>query len=187
MMKYNYSLLLVLFIYIGNAQETVREYRVLKSQFPEKGIVLAESLKDIKRVKYYKEIDTVETRFAIRFKKDRLFYHIQTNKEGIPFKMGYKIKPIDIPDEAYLLITAEIQQLNKQKIRSIYQYYPIGEQKELDIKNALQNLMLPSLQYVFWVSVKEDKKQDYILRFNNQGKLLSKERALPANYDHVLY
>ena len=66
-----------------------RSYRIRKSQFPEKALnFISEKLEAASQVKFYKETDSAKTSFEAKFKKDRLWYTIEFNKDGVLESIG---------------------------------------------------------------------------------------------------
>lgn len=194
MMKFKIVLIL-LFLGSGflSAQETFeREYRIKKSQFPEEALhYVSAKLEDVRRLKFYKEIDSSQINFKAKFKKDRLWYTTEFNKEGVLNSIAISIKPVDIPNEAFAKLEAYLKSnFMKYNIRRLHQQYPIStsEPVETTVKNAFQNLMTPNMIYELFVKGKKDNTQtDFEISFDAEGALISIKKALPANYDKVLY
>lgn len=169
-----------------------REYRIKKSQFPEKALNhITEKLEGAKRIKFYKETDSSKTSFETKFKKDKLWYSVEFDKEGNLEDIEIIIKEIDIPSDSFMSITTYLQDnFLKYRIRKIQQQYPFTEEEQTDktIKNAFQNLMLPSINYEIIVSgKKEEGYGQYEILFDANGAFIQSRKSLPPNYDHVLY
>ncbi|MFK5973907.1 MAG: hypothetical protein QM485_11610 [Flavobacteriaceae bacterium] len=192
MMKYN---ILAVFLFLGcitfaqDRQE--REHRIQKSQFPDLASDFMTLGHKMKKVRYYKEVDSSKTTYAVKFKLDRLYYHIQYNTSGNLINSGFRIKEIDIPQETYTKIKTYISDAFKRfKIRRIWQEYPIDNNKIKNeaLKNTFQNLLLASNEYRLLVRAKkQDKAEDYELWFDSEGDLKRIRTALPTNLDRVLY
>lgn len=192
-MKYKFFFI---FLFIGcaisaqNKQE--REYRILKSQFPKKALAqIQEKLEDAKRIRFYKEIDIKKSSYEAKFKKDRLWYSIEFSENGELEDIQIVIKPIDIPEDVFLNITTYLKtNFTKYRIRKIQQQYSVNdlEDTETTIKNAFQNLMLPSINYELVIAVKKEKTYDqFDILFDAEGAFKNLQKLLPPNYDHVLY
>ena len=181
------------FMCLGYAQyKQEREFRILKKQFPENALVfLEDNIDGAKRVRYYKEMDSSRTSYETKFKKDRLHYSIEFDEQGQLEDIEIAIKKVDIPDESWQNILAYLnQKFQDLKIRKIQQQYPVMENESVEttLKNAFQNLLLPTLNYELIVSAKEQKNyQQYEILFDAKGNLIKLRKSLPANYDHVLY
>ncbi|NAS12664.1 hypothetical protein GTQ38_11665 [Flavobacteriaceae bacterium R33] len=169
-----------------------REFRIKKSQFPEQAVdFLKEKLENAKKIRFYKEIDSNRTSYEVKFKKDRLKYSVEFSEAGKLEDIEILIREIDLPNESLNQINSYLRQsFKKFRIRKIQQQYVAspGENPEITLKNAFQNLLLPTLNYEFIISGKQEEEyQDYEILFDASGNFLKLRRSLPANYDHVLY
>lgn len=188
---------LFLYVFFGgfsiSAQERAeRQHRIKKSQFPSKASeVIAQNSADIKRLKFYREIDSAQKTYTAKFKKSRLFYEMDFDKNGEFKSMGFNVKQIDIPEESFEQIRNYLSQnFEKSKIRRMLQLYHAGEENNLEktIKNAFQNLMTPNMLYKLLVRGKNDgKSTDCIVIFDAEGNFREIRESLPANRDRVLY
>jgi len=190
--------IILLFIFLGfgyfsNAQNKYeREHRIRKVQFPQNALgYIKEKLQDAKRIRFYKEIDSNKISYEAKFKKDRLWYSVEFDKDGTLEDIEILIKPVDIPEEAYEAMNTYLaNSFKKYRIRKIQQQYPFSEEEspENTIKNAFQNLMLPSINYELIISGKKEKGfNQFEVLFDAEGNFKSIRQSLPPNYDHVLY
>lgn len=176
-----------------NAQVKVeREHRIKKNQFPEAAhALIKEKIEGAKRFRYYKETDTSKISYAAKFKKDRLQYSMEFNQSGKLEAIKILIKEVDIPEASWSNITKLLsEKFTKYKIRRIQQQYAIVsvETAETTLKNAFQNLLIPSLLYELMVRGKtQDDRSDFEIVFGSDGDLIKMKESLPANYDHILY
>lgn len=185
----------VLFILFGcslSAQNKYeREYRIKKSQFPENALsYISEKLEDARRIRFYKETDSSKVSFEAKFKKDRLKYSIEFDENGTLEDVEIEIKPVDIPDDVFAKINADLaNRFSKYRLRKIQQHYPLeNNDVETTLKNAFQNLMLPSIKYELIVSGKSDRSyEQFEALFDAEGNFEKIRKSLPPNYDHVLY
>jgi len=189
-----YLVFLLLFIgFFASAQnQNEREFRIRKVQFPEKALeYIEQKLFDAKRIRFYKETDSSKVTYNAKFKKDRLWYGLEFNKTGALEGVEISIKSIDIPDEAFEAMNGYlINNFIKYKIRKIHQQYLVTEMNaaEKTVKNAFQNLLLPTINYQLIVTGKSAKKSEqYGVLFDSEGNFKSIRKSLPPNYDHVLY
>ncbi|MGI9550572.1 MAG: hypothetical protein ACR2MT_05190 [Aurantibacter sp.] len=179
--------------FYSSAQNRVeRQHRIKKSQFPSEALkTVAQNNKDIKRLKFYREVDTAQKRYIAKFKKARLFYEMGFDQKGEFKNMSFKVKQVDVPEDSFQRITAYLSQhFEKSKIRKMWQLYPIKGHgsPEKTIKKAFQNLMVPSMFYNLLVRGKKDgKTADYKVFFDAGGNFKEMRKSLPANYDRVLY
>lgn len=168
-----------------------RQHRIKKSQFPTLQSDLMILGAKAKRFRYYKEVDSSKTTYTMKFKMDRLYYHLDYDKSGKLVNSGFRIQEVDIPDETF--DSAEeyiLQNFQKTKIRRIWQEYPTDDVKneQEHLKNTFQNLMLAGNEYKFMVRGKrQGEKNDYELWFNVEGDLLRMRKSLPADHDRILY
>ena len=186
------SLCLLLFVQLGTAQNKYeREYRIKKSQFPEKALeLISTKLEDARRVRFYKETDSTKVSYEAKFKKDRLHYSVEFDEDGVLEDVEILIKSIDIPDDSYSLMTKYLEKkFNRYRIRRMQQQYPVGANPiETTLRNAFQNLMLPTIKYELIVSGKGDSGyEQFEILFNANGAFEKIRKSLPPNYDHVLY
>ena len=195
MMKYSklLPLLLLLCFFSAAAQDKYeREFRIRKIQFPENALGFLDSyLKDAKRIRFYKEVDSAKISFEAKFKKDRLHYSIEFDDKGILEDVEIRITVVDIPQESYQAIAKYLKSnFRKYRIRKIQQQYPLSAfgSVEETLKIAFQNLLDPKINYELIVAGKMDRLfQDYEILFDANGKFIRLRKSLPANYDHVLY
>ncbi|MEX0275376.1 MAG: hypothetical protein AB3N16_13455, partial [Flavobacteriaceae bacterium] len=129
--------------------------------------------------------------FDTKFKKDRLWYSVEFDEEGTLEDVEILIKQTDVPNDAWAQLNTYLgKRFKKFKIKRIQQQYPLqkGKSVEETVKNAFQNLLLPSLRYELIVGVKnEDGYGQYEVLFDANGLFLNIRKSLPPNYDHVLY
>lgn len=191
-MKFNFILPFLFFgVFTISAQvKYEREFRIKKSDFPSKAFELIESkLTNAKRIKYYKEIDSATTSFEAKFKKDRLWYSIEFSEDGNLEDIEITINAIDLPNDSYENIQLYLNSnFSSYKIRKIQQQYVVENSVDATLKNAFQNLMIPSVNYELIVDGKKNKSyQEFEILFNAEGNFVSSRKSLPPNYDHVLY
>jgi len=194
--KKSLPLLIILFLFCGffsfAQYKYEREYRIRKVQFPEKALsYIEDKLIDAKRIRFYKETDSTKISYEAKFKKDRLWYSIEFDKEGELEDIEILIKPVDIPDDSFKAISQYLSKnFKKFRIRKLQQQYPISENipVETTIKNAFQNLILPTINYEIIVSGKKEKNfEQFEILFDAEGNFKHMRKSLPPNYDHVLY
>ena len=172
-------------------QHIEREHRIRKSQFPAVNIGLMFNVSKTSKIRYYKEVDSLETTYILKFKMDRLNYLLSFDDTGKLKISGFKVNEIDVPEETFQKIKAYLSDsYEKSRIMRIFQQYPATnpENVESALKNTFQNLILPSNVYKLIVIGKNDKKKnEYDLWFSADGNLIRKRQALPMNHDRILY
>jgi hypothetical protein len=189
-----YKLLMVCFLlynFTYAQDQTEREHRIRKVQFPVLHHDETLVAPDIKKIRYYKEVDSSGTTFTLRFKKERLHYHIDYDKNGLLLNSGFKIKRIDIPEEYYDRMERYlVENIGQFRIRQIWQEYPVNQNmpKQDPLKNTFQNLILPDIKYMLIIkSFVPGQARHNKVWFDSEGKYLSKRAVLPTNFDHILY
>lgn len=196
MLKFSTNLLMffVMALCVNSfAQEKIeRQHRIKRLQFPDKALkTIAENSDGIKRLKFYREVDTVGKTYTAKFKKARLSYQMDFDQNGEFENIGLLVNQIDIPNDSFKNIMEHLSQnFEKIKIRKMWQSYPIDNPNSVEksIMNAFQNLMVPNMLYRFQVrGRKKGKTADYMVVFDFEGKFKEIKKALPANYDRVLY
>ena len=187
------AFLLLLFVTSGWAQNKYeREFRIRKSQFPEKAYgFLKEELQNAKRIRYYKEVDSSKISYEVKFKKERLFYSIEFDESGELEDVEILIKEVDIPNASFEAINTYLKgYFTKYRIRKIQQQYTLAAFGSISntLKNAFQNMIDPKINYELIVGGSTGGGfQDYEILFDAEGNFISMRKSLPANYDHVLY
>lgn len=168
-----------------------REYRIRKSQFPNNALeLIEEKVTDAKRIKFYKETDSAKVSYEAKLKKDRLWYSIEFSEEGVLEDIEILIKTTDIPDATLSKIEAYLNQnFKKYRIKRLQQQYTARtDALETTLRNAFQNLILPTNNYeLMVVGKKDDGYMDYEILFDADGNFKNQRTSLPPNYDHVLY
>lgn len=189
------KILLVSLFLIGyslSAQDKFeREHRIKKSQFPKEALkTIVEQANDIKRLRFYREVDTIQKTYMAKFKKSRLSYVMDFTQNGEFRSIGFNVKQIDIPAESFQHMTDYLSEnFERYKIRKMMQLYASKESNTMEktLKNAFQNLMVPDMLYELLVRGKNRKRADYFVIFDAKGNFKQIKKSLPANYDRVLY
>ena len=194
MMKYS---LFFLFAFccitvVSSQNKYEREHRIRKSQFPEKALAyVQEKLIDARRIRFYKEIDSAQVNYEVKFKKDRLWYGIVFGEKGTLEIIEFIIQPLDVPEDTFEKINNYLKQhFTKHKVKRLQQQYIITPQEDekTTVKNAFQNLILPTIIYKLTISGKNGNNfEQYKVRFDAEGNLKSIKKSPPPNYDRVLY
>jgi len=167
-----------------------REYRIKKSQFPQRALaVMKTELGAVKRLKFYKETDSIKISFEAKFKKDKLWYSAEFDKNGNLEDIEVLIKEVDIPSDAFAKMTSYFDaHFSKYRIKRIQQQYLAQELVQETFREAFQNLLLPTLNYELVIAGKKEKNYfDYEILFDATGNFKKLRKSLPPNYDHVLY
>ncbi len=193
-MKVKIAVLLIAFLsHSVSAQvKYEREFRIKKSQFPEASFQTAAPYLDgVRKLRFYKEIDSSNQRFKMKFKRDKLYYSLEFSDQDALEAIEILIESIDIPEDSFNAMQAYLNvEFANFKIRKIHQQYPrkAFSSAEETFRNAFQNLILEEIRYELLVASKTaDGKLDYEIFFDSRGQFLARRKSLPPNYDHVLY
>ena len=196
MMRYKLWVLLFLLasvtVFCQNGPE--REHRINNAQFPSISMdTLFKVVKDaeLKKVRYYKAVDSTETIYILKFKMQRLDYQMHFNSNGKLQKVGFGVKEVDIPSDTFTAMQRYLQErYDKIKVRRMFQEYNLNstETSQTTIKNAFQNLLLPTNRYRLLIIGKNaSDRQPYEVIFNAEGEMETLSHTLPPNYDRILY
>jgi hypothetical protein len=170
-----------------------REHRIKKSQFPAIEPTVESTGKEVRQIRYYREVDSTGTNYSIKFKLGRLHYHFDYDNAGILINSGFRVKPIDIPMETFSAMEDYLlRNFEKTKILRIFQEYPvrngINHTREANIKSTFQNLLQPGNEYKVMIhGTRKGVRNDFELWFDAEGNFLRMRFALPTNLDRVLY
>ena len=194
-MKFRILFLLLLYATTAMAQgqyKYEREYRIKKNQFPQKAHdLLRDQIKDARKVKYYREVDSTKVSYEAKFKLGKLAYSAEFDTNGNLEDIEILIKKVDVPEASMLAIEEFLNtNFSKHRILRMQQQYAVSEFNTVEetIYNAFQNLLLPSIKYELVVAAKKDKGfEDFEILFDSEGNFVSMRKSLPANYDHILY
>lgn len=193
-MKYKIPFLVIFllgFNAIVGQNKYEKEVRISKSEFPSEAFDLVSPYMDnAKRIRFYKETDSLKQSFELKFKKGKLHYSVEFDIEGKLEDVEFIIQPTDVPELSWENIKAQLKRkFEKHRIRKIQQQYPSQERNtEMVLKDAFQNLILPYINYELVFSTKETKGyQHYEALFDANGNLIRLRKSFPANYEHILY
>lgn len=193
-MKFNHLLLFMLVtMQFGVAQNKYeRESRIDEEEFPKASYLLIQDyLDDAKRIRFYKETDSIKKSYEAKFKKGRLHYSVEFDESGKLEDVEFIIKEQDVPNDTWGTILFYLDENHaKYRIKKIQQQYPLldGQSEKKLLHNAFQNLILPEVNYELIFSAKKDKEfQEYEALFDAEGQLIQIRKSFPPSYDHVLY
>lgn len=177
-----YSLVLPLFFIAALAVAQVRLERIKPDEFPSAAYTAIESyLANSRRVKYYTQNNGEFVFYIVTFKKDRLKYRAVFGPESEFRYAEFVISPVDIPDETYQNIMNSLSnEFKAYRIREIRQsYHKLAQQEAATLlKNAFQNLLLPTVRYKLHLRVKKEGNwADYELIYDANGNLLRQSRG----------
>lgn len=168
-----------------------REFRIPEADFPEAALeIIAPYVQDAKRIRFYREIDSIKKSFEVKFKKDRLRYSIEFDERGKLEDVEFLITSNDIPEESWFKINGHLKSnFQKVRIKKIQQQYSVknSDSKKV-LREAFQNLILDYINYEIIFTAKKDKGfQTYEALFNSRGILIRLRKSFSPKYDHLLY
>lgn len=167
-----------------------KETRVSQSDFPKAAIELLVTLpKSHKKIKYYRETDSLKVSYEAKVKLNRRLYSIEFDNNGLLEDIEVLIKKKHL-DKALLTTISKYLSSNYLKfsiikIQKQYVHTPSKSisqtlQSALDLKN--------DCNYEIITEVKQGKQyQIKELTFDAQGKFLSERTLKPSSYEHILY
>lgn len=168
-----------------------REFRINKEELPQEIIpILSDYLNNVKRLRFYKELDGKKSSYEVKFKKDKLFYSVEFDENGILEDVEFIIKENDIPQETLNAIEDHLSvTYGKFRIKKIQQQYLNGDKDAKTVlKKAFQNLLLPEINYEIVIAVKDNQGfGEYEVTFDSNGKHLLTRKSIALKYDHVLF
>lgn len=176
----------------GAQQKQEREFRIRKAQFPETAREMMEPyLEEVRRLRFYKEIDSARSSFEMKFKHRRLHYSVEFTPDGELEDAEVRIRAVDIPNETLEAIRAHLKETyGRYRVRKIQQQYPRAsfESDSQTLKNAFQNLLLPEIRYELVIQTRQQSGlAHYEILYDSGGRVLKTRESLPPNYNHVLY
>ncbi|NKI31550.1 hypothetical protein [Croceivirga thetidis] len=187
-----FFLLFACFCLNGFAQKKQeREFRINKEDFPKEALnSLSSYLQGTKKIRYYQEQDGEKKSFEIKFKKDRLFYSIEFDLNGVLEDVEFVIKPEDVPDASWKTIQEYFSKnFEKSRVKKIQQQYQTNESNQVKVlKDAFQNLLLPYINYEIIITAKDKEGYStYEVTFDSDGHHVLTRKSVRSKYDHVLF
>jgi len=168
-----------------------QEIRIDREMFPDRSLELLEGhLQGVRKLRFYQEIENGEMSYEAKFKKGRLHYSVEFQKNGELEDVEFIIKKRDIPNDSWEAIQGHLDlHYPRNRIIKIQQHHPLVEgDPQKTLHQAFQNLILPSIRYEVVFSAKTDGGfQIHEIMFDAHGELILMRRSLPPNYNHVLY
>ncbi len=167
-------------------------HRIRKAQFPE---VACESLKpylpEARKIRYYRQKDGDKVGYAATLRKGRLTYQFDFQADGALLQAGFRIRPVDLPQEAWGSIQAWLNtRFDSSRIRDFWQIYPSASfDSEIKMyRTAFQNLLVPELRYEVVVKVRAGKSRGtFKAIFDSEGNFRELLEMTPPDHEHILY
>jgi len=195
-MNYFYILLFLSFSLCCTAQKSnkyEKEERIEKKAFPKNALDFLDKTlpKEIKKVKYYKEQDSVKISYETKLKYKKRKYSVEFSKKGILEDVEVTVKQKHIPTRTLEMIKKHLyNNYSAFRIKKIQRQY--NNTTTIDastvMKNAFSNDRKSSYLYEIIAEVKTKKKRYFIeITFTKDGDFKLVRTVIPSSYDHILY
>ena len=195
-MKNVVLLLFLTFSVCCTAQQSYKyekEERIEKKMFPQKGLdLLNKTLPEkVRKVKYYKERDSVKISYETKLKFKRQYYSIEFDEKGVLEDVEVKIKKKQIPAETREKIENYMRDAyDSYRIKKIQRQY--NNTNSIDAEKVLQNAFsndVNSNHFYEIIAEVKTKKQRYFIEitFAKDGDFTLVRTIIQSSYDHILY
>jgi len=170
-----------------------KESRIEKNAFPQNALELLEKTlpKKVKKLKYYKEQDSLKISYETKLKFEKQKYSIEFSNEGMLEDVEVTIKKKDIPPKTLKKIKSYLNENYKSfRIKKIQQQYSKTTTIDAEkvIKNAFSNKRDALFSYEIIAEVKKKKKRYFIeITFTKDGDFTMVRTIIQSSYDHILY
>ncbi|MEM6684600.1 MAG: hypothetical protein AAF617_02300 [Bacteroidota bacterium] len=170
-----------------------RETRIEKKAFPQNALELLEKSlpKKVRKVKYYKEQDSLKISYETKLKFEKRKYSIEFSDEGLLEDVEVTIKQKHITPKTLQKITNYFNaNYNSFRIKKIQRQYNNTATKTPGnvLKNAFSNALDVLYSYEIIAEVKADKKRYFIeITFTKDGDFTMVRTIIQSSYDHILY
>ena len=104
-----------------------------------------------------------ETILRQGLKRTVLYYDIEFDPKGEIRHIAFRVRQVDLPGESWDAITAFLSEsFTKYRIRTIQQQYTVSREgtPEVTLRQALQNLILPTVDYEITLIGKKGKHRE---------------------------
>jgi len=101
MTRFRLFIVLLIMSTVCFPQHIESEHRIRKSQFSPVNIDLMSLGSKTNKIRYYKEVDSLETTYILKFKMARLNYSLTFDDTGKLKNSGFRVNEIDIPEETF--------------------------------------------------------------------------------------
>ncbi|MEM6720781.1 MAG: hypothetical protein AAF611_15735 [Bacteroidota bacterium] len=170
-----------------------KESRIEQKAFPQKALELLENTlpKNVKKLKYYKEQDSLKSSYETKLKFKKQKYSIEFSEEGILEDVEVTIKKKQIPPKTLKKIENHLgKNYISFRIKKIQRQYSNTAATEAEnvIKKAFSGDLNTSFSYEIIAEVKEKKKRYFIeITFTKDGDFTMVRTIIQSSYDHILY
>ncbi|WP_046743057.1 hypothetical protein [Kordia zhangzhouensis] len=176
-----------------NSYKHEKEERIEAKMFPKKALELLQHTlpEKTKKVKYYKEQDSLKISYEIKLKFKGDSFSIEFDKDGTLEDVEVIIKKREISTETYDKIKSYLNnQYDSFRIKKIQRQYrntsQIADKKV--IEDAFQEHIGNPFLYEIIAEVKKAKKRYFIeITFSKHGDFQLVRTIIGSSYDHILY
>ena len=195
-MKYIFFLLLLcssLFCTAQNSYKHEKEERIEKQLFPQNALELLDKTlpKKVKKVKYYKEQDSVKISYESKLKFNSKKYSIEFSEEGLLEDVEITIKQKEISSKTFEKIKKYLySNYTSFRIKKIQRQYrnTTNTDAETMLKEAFSGTKTGTHFYEIIAEVKTKKERYFIeITFTNEGDFELLRTIIQGSYDHILY
>jgi len=194
-MRYFFTLFVLCFSLCCSAQNSFKnekEKRIKKDDFPKNAIELLENTlpKNSKKIKYYKEQDSLKSSYETKLKYKGKKYSIEFSKKGVLEDVEVTIKAKKLPPKTLEMIKKHMYNAYASfRFKKIQRQYQNNNSKPKKvIKKAFSGDTKGSFSYEIIAEVKKKKKRYFIeITFTKAGDFKSVRTVIPSSYDHILY
>lgn len=167
-------------------------HRIRKVQFPQEAHQLLQThISGARHLQYYREITDAGAGYAAGFRKGRLLYRINFRADGALEQAGFRIGPVDLPQEAWARIQAWLNgRFPNNRVKTIWQAYPrlAFDSEATSFRLAFQNLLVPELRYAIVLKARTpDERGTFRAIFDSEGNFQELLEVTPPDHEHVLY
>ncbi len=169
-----------------------QEKRIKLEAFPAEAQALLQSLPDnSKKLKFYKETDSLKISYEAKFKFNKRYYSIEFDNNGILEDIEVLIKKKKL-DKALLKMLTNFYKTSYKSYKFIKiqeQYIPKSHPNEsviLDLLNG--NPSSFEINYEIIAEVKSKAKREIReFTFDNTGQLIKSRPLKSSSYEHIMY
>lgn len=179
-------------LFAQSAEKNEMEKRVPKSEFHQKAFGFIEiQLSDAKKVKYYLEVDGLDTSYEIKFFKNQHHFSVEFNNNGVfedvEMKVDFKELPAKVVNEIRRYL---VENYKKHKIRKVQVQYKNKKVTSSDLEKLFEGKTdLYETSYEIEIAVKnaDGKPAMYEFHFDVDGNFVDKRIFKQQGDDNILY
>ncbi|WP_299337432.1 hypothetical protein [uncultured Psychroserpens sp.] len=195
MMKYKLvSTIFGFFFFVSLTAQTKneKELRIDISNFPEHAQSILRTLPEkAKRVKFYKETDSIKESFESKFKYKHHWHSVEFDSDGNLEDIEVNIKKKQIPNPVLDAINMHLKNNSDKydiiKIQEQYVYEAKISEAEL-LSAVLEKREKMASNYEIMIALKKDKIWNLReITFNSQGHFLSTRNIQQDSYEYIMY